>query len=113
MSDNYKAVTFKNSLGETISNDPIFLAQRTLAAAGISGKVDDSGDAFDENPYSDLKAAELKELAKERGVDIKGLKTVGDVRNALVAADDAEEEAAKAAEAEAANTAANADETDE
>jgi len=35
MSD-YKPVVFENSLGETISNDPIYLAQKTLEAQGIS-----------------------------------------------------------------------------
>lgn len=47
---------------------------------------DDLGDAEDEpedDKYSALKGAELKDLAKTEGLDITGLKTVGEVRKAF------------------------------
>jgi len=50
---------------------------------------EDSDDDDAENPYADVKGAELAKLAKERGIDIKGLKA-GDVRDALAAQDAAE-----------------------
>lgn len=93
--EEYIPVTFENSLGETISNDPIFLAQRTLEAAGLgasAGRAPTDGDEaidLEQYPYADLKGAELKALASERGVDITGLKTVGEVRKALSDADEA------------------------
>lgn len=95
-------VTFENSLGETISNDPIFLAQRTLEAAGVTSGAERPGDHEDYMPtdYDDMDSKELKALSLERGVDIKGLKTVGQVRAALVAADDAEAAAAAATAAD-------------
>lgn len=37
MSD-YTPVIFENSLGETVSNDPVYLAQKTLEAQGITFK---------------------------------------------------------------------------
>lgn len=90
MSTDYEPVVFENSLGETISNDPVFHAQRTLAAAGVQGYgrqlPTDSDDAMPDE-YDDLKGNELKALAKERGVDITGLKTVGEVRAAFRTAD--------------------------
>jgi len=87
----YEPVVFKNSLGETISNDPVFHARRVIEQAE-SAKVDDSNDELEPNPYADLNGKQLKELAAERGVDISGMKTVGQVREALLAADAAEEE---------------------
>ena len=79
-----EAVTFLNSRGEVISNDPVWKAQQLL---GI--KPDDSDDEMpEENPYANMSARELKELAAERGVDISGLKRVGEVRDALAAADE-------------------------
>jgi sRNA-binding protein len=53
-------------------------------------QVDDDGN----RTYKELKAAELKSLANSRGVDIKGAKTVGDVRKALVGADAKDRETA-------------------
>jgi hypothetical protein len=50
---------------------------------------EDSDDDDAENPYAEVKGAELAKLAKERGIDIKGLKA-GDVRDALAAQDAAE-----------------------
>lgn len=81
-----ETVTFLNSRGEVISNDPVWKAQQLL---GI--KPDDSNDEMpEENPYANMSARELKDLAAERGVDISGLKRVGEVRDALAAADKAE-----------------------
>lgn len=88
MAEKYVPVTFENSLGETISNDPIFLAQRTLKAAGLTGATrPDDHDEYMPSAYDELGGKELKALASERGVDIAGLKTVGQVREALTAAD--------------------------
>lgn len=79
-----ETVTFLNSRGEVISNDPVWKAQQLL---GI--KPDDSDEEMlDENPYANMTARELKDLAAERGVDISGLKKVGEVREALAAADE-------------------------
>lgn len=90
MSEKYIPVTFENSLGETISNDPIFLAQRTLKAAGLTGATrPDDHDEYMPTAYDELSGKDLKALALERGVDITGLKTVGQVREALTAADEA------------------------
>lgn len=91
MAEKYKPVTFLNSRGETISNDPVFRAQQIMAGV----KVDDSNEDItteqvDENgkrTYGELDAKELKALASERGVDISGLKKVGEVRKALIDAD--------------------------
>lgn len=101
MGEKYTPVIFENSLGETISNDPIFLAQRTLKAAGITGATrPDDHDEYMPSAYDELKGSELKALALERGVDITGLKTVGQVREALTAADNAEATPAQADEEE-------------
>jgi len=124
-------VTFEDSAGNTISNDPRFHAMKTLEAAGISfttpkpqPKVaktakpvanplptppiiaspevteeetsDEDADLEEDNDevteeevedYSGLKGKELTALAKQRGVDIIGLTTAGEVRAALIAAD--------------------------
>lgn len=103
MADQYEPVTFLNSAGEVISNDPIYLAQQQLAAAGlinpqvtpvvpVAHDDDELGEDSDEDKvdYATLNGPQLKALAKERGVDIKGLRTVGEVRKALA---DAEAEA--------------------
>lgn len=88
-------VTFENSLGETVSNDPNYLAKERLEAAGIQVGGASTPSDHDEaitTPYDELKQQELKDLAKERGVDLKGAKTVGDLRQRLVDADDAAED---------------------
>lgn len=125
MADKYEPVTFENSLGETISNDPYFLAQRTMeqyaalpaeqqgmhapkgAGSDDSDEDIDNGDTPSEKPYADLKGPALKALAADRGVDISGLTKVGEVRAALVADDEAkakaEADAAAQAEVDAAN----------
>lgn len=105
MAEKHKPVTFTNSLGEVISNDPIFLAQQTLARAGMGAS--DADQSIDgDNPYADLGGKELKALAKERGVDITGLKTLGQVRDALVAADE------ESADADTSDSADDADDED-
>lgn len=83
MADKYKPVLFENSRGETISNDPVYLAQQTLDqySGGNTGNGDD--EAIDTSPYADMNGRDLKAAAKERGVDISGMKTVGEVRRAL------------------------------
>lgn len=115
--ETYEPVTFENSLGETISNDPIYLAQKTLENAGIAfnqsqpaqlaaaqaAAADDSDEDLDEDEatdYSKLGQKELKELADERGVDISSAKKVGEVRQLLI---DADVKAAAEAEVAAAN----------
>jgi hypothetical protein len=48
---------------------------------------DEDGAPDQENPYVDVKGADLSALAKERGIEVvKGMKA-GDVRNALAAQD--------------------------
>lgn len=119
--DQEEYVTFENSLGETISNDPRWLAEQTLAAAGVgsadkdaeiaelkakleaiesatvatASSDDDDVEDDDEVPtdesgartYTELDGKALKALANERQVNISGLKKVGEVRKALIAAD--------------------------
>lgn len=120
---NYEPVVFEDSQGNVISNDPVFLAQRTLRAAGITledqspktqsatTSSDDSSESIEETSeedrdesgartYKELKGGDLKAYANERGVDITGMKTVGEVREALRKADADE---AAAAEVNAAN----------
>jgi len=109
-------VTFLNSRGEEISNDPRWHAQKVLAGAGMTpvnsslveeneslraqiaalqasqadsqGVEDDHEDDGDDDAdaFSAMGAAELKAYAKENDIDIKGLKKVGEVREALRAA---------------------------
>lgn len=116
----HKPVLFEDSRGNVFSNDPIWLAQQTLAKAGMTvgaavpvvaspeHPADDSDDSLDddteESPYAELGGKELKALANERGVDITGLTKVGQVRDALTAADEAEK-------AEEASTETSEDET--
>lgn len=83
-------VTFLDAEGNEISNDPRWQARKLL---GLSSGADEEMPE-DESPYASLGGAELKKLAQERGVDIKGLKKVGEVRAALEAADAADEEEA-------------------
>lgn len=106
-------VVFEDHEGNEISNDPRWLAQRTLKRAGIGNDSNDSaelkariaeleaqlagkseddeddtaGTKDDGDDYDKLGGKELKALAAERGVDITGLTKVGQVRDALRAAD--------------------------
>lgn len=106
MSDKYTPVTFLDSEGNEISNDPVWLARRTLAQHGVeditetstekaSAEAEATSTSDDESiaeDYSKFDGKQLKELAKERDISIKGLKTVGEVRQALIAADAATED---------------------
>ena len=125
MAEKHEPVVFEDSLGNTISNDPVYRAQQTLESAGVDENSDNSSDlkseneqlraqleellrsqsagdgdsgndssGDDESPEDSqgdeeevdldaLDGAQLKELAAERGVDITGLKKVGEVRQAL------------------------------
>lgn len=80
----YQPVFFYNSLGEKITNDPVLKAQQTLAAAGVemnsTPAPEEDMPQEEKDQYDELSGAELKELAKERGVDISGLKKVSEVR---------------------------------
>ena len=116
--EKYEPVVFLDSAGNEISNDPVWHAQKTLRAAGVSFEQsqpdaqarlleqqnaatdDDDEDLPESEPeaqldddgkrtYKELKSPELKSLAASRGVDITSAKTVGDVRKALIAADTA------------------------
>ncbi len=109
-------VVFELPDGTEVSNDPRWLAQRTLKRAGIAGdsndsaelkakiaeleaklaeatKSDEDDDEDDSNEdgdeYDALKGADLKKLAADRNVDISGMTKVGQVRDALRAADKA------------------------
>lgn len=102
-------VIFKDANGNLITNDPVLRAHQTLgedisefltAEVGVedvSNQTSDDED-IDTDPYNELTGKELKQLASDRGVDIKGLTKVGQVRDALRAADEAK--AAEAAKAE-------------
>lgn len=98
-------VVFKDAEGNLITNDPVLKAHQMLGediseflteeptSAGV-GEVSRTSDdeEIDTDPYNDLTGKELKELAKQRSVDIKGLRTVGEVRQALRDADAAAED---------------------
>ena len=92
----HEPVTFLNSRGEVITNDPILRAQQLL---GIDPSADDSDEEIGDE-FEDLGGKELKALAKEREVDISGLRTVGEVREALRAAAAASTETDESEEAE-------------
>ena len=75
--------------GTPFSNDPVWQAQQLLDP-GEREQEGESDTDSDVDPYEGLTGAELKTLAAERGVDIAGLRKVGEVRDALRAADAAE-----------------------
>ena len=109
----YEPVVFLDADGNEISNDPVWHARNTLAAAGVDeSAVDNSNlqaeiealkaalaaqETLDEDEngkddgddYDKLDGKGLKALAKERNVDIKGMTKVSQVREALRAADKA------------------------
>lgn len=112
-------VTFEDSQGNVISNDPRYLAKKTLEEAGYgitftqsspeqqhqnlrqaAGVSDDEELGEDDNDkvedYKTYDGAALKKLASARGVDISGMKKVGEVRKALM-----DDDAAKSANADA------------
>ncbi len=77
-------VTFLNSAGEEISNDPRWLAEKTLREAGVGVGAAD----FDiEGAYDNLTGAELKAEVKKRGIKVQGRKA-SDYRQALEDWDD-------------------------
>ena len=81
-------VTFLNSAGEEVSNDPRWHARKTLESYGGKEVVD-----FDiPGPYDELEGAELKALTKERGIKTTGFRKASQFRDALEAWDDAQEE---------------------
>ena len=125
--EEYQPVVFEDSQGNEISNDPVWLARKRLADAGVEPSSTNSAHLQDEldeknaeiealkaqlqakqaeedaleddeapdevkdeagnRTYAELDSKGLKALAGERNVDIAGLKTVGQVRAALVDAD--------------------------
>lgn len=98
-------VVFKDANGNLITNDPVLKAHQTLgqdisefltepptsAGVGTATRRASDDEEIDTDPYNDLNGKELKQLAGDRGVSIKGLKTVGEVRQALRDADAAAE----------------------
>lgn len=83
MAKNNDYVTFLNSAGEEISNDPRWLAEKTLREAGV-GQAED----FDiSGAYDELSGAELKAEVKKRGIKVQGRKA-SDYRQALEDWDD-------------------------
>lgn len=80
--------------GTEFSNDPDWQAARRMEAYAVAhpgaprvgtGPSDDT----DFSEYDDMDGPALKAAAKEKGVDITGLKKIGLVRAALVAHDEA------------------------
>ena len=80
MSKNDEFVTFQNSAGEEISNDPRWHAKRVLEEAGMS-KAED----FDiPGPYDSITdGKELKQLAKDRGISTVGIRKASVIRDLL------------------------------
>lgn len=106
-------VTFLDAEGNEISNDPRWHAQKVLAEAGLDSNAkvdelqatvaekdaeleqlraalaaaesiaDEDDDAETEDEFSKLTGPELKEAAKQRGVDIKGIRKASEVRAKL------------------------------
>lgn len=119
----HKPVVFLNSRGEEVSNDPIWHAQKTLREAGVSfdasqplvqqqqlrtlasdddalgDDVEQDVDSDGARTYKELDKEALKSLAAARGVDISGMRRVGEVRDALRAADAEAKAAADAGDA--------------
>ena len=89
MATSRKPVTFLDSNGNTISNDPLFLAQQTMAEAGVGGKAED----FDiPGPYDHITdGKELKALAKERGISTTGIRKASVFRDLLESWDEEHE----------------------
>lgn len=78
-------VYFEDSQGNVFSNDPRWLARKTLNDLG----VEDNNTDFDmPGPYDNLSGAELKALAKEREISTKGFRKASQYREALEAWDD-------------------------
>lgn len=78
-------VVFLNSAGEEVSNDPRWLARKTLAAYGGTTKAAD----FDiPGPYDHLDGVELKALTKDRGISTKGFRKASQFRDVLEAWDE-------------------------
>lgn len=101
-------VFFENSAGEKVSNDPRWHAQKTLASYGVEGKQD-----FDmPGEYDDLSGAELKALAKERGISAKGFRKASQYREALEAWDEEQEDSDESDEDES-NDDPSSDSSDE
>lgn len=134
----YTPIVFENSLGEEISNDPVYLAQKTLKDAGVTFQnsqpdvakaqlqqatdkarqpaQDDDALDDDEQPdlddsgfrtYKELDGKGVQAEAKSRGIIAKdlGIKTVGDLRTALIQDDETKRADADAAGAQAAKDA--------
>ena len=97
----HEAVVFLSASGEEISNDPIWLAQKTLREAGVETtqppQETDQEDLEDDDEstgdYSEVKGKDLTALAKERNISLKNedgsAKKAGDVRAELIAQDEA------------------------
>lgn len=89
MSDVYKPVVFELPDGTEVSNDPYFHFQKQQAQLDENkarlraerDKADDEDLHTDE--LDELKGAELKKLAEDEDVDIKGLTKVGEVKAAI------------------------------
>ena len=83
----HEAVTFLDSSGNTISNDPVYLAQQTLSQAGVGGRED-----FDiPGPYDELTGDQLKAEVKKRGISARGFRKASQFREALEAWDEENE----------------------
>lgn len=74
-------VTFLNSAGEEISNDPLWLAQKQLSDAGVEHY---SAPEFDvPGDYDEFDGAALKALAKERKISLVGIRKASAIRELL------------------------------
>lgn len=83
-------VFFLDVDGNRVSNDPGWRARQASGQFAEPEVVpsEETLEAEEEVDYDSLSGKELKALAKERGVNIAGLSTVGDVREALRDADE-------------------------
>ena len=80
-------VTFLNSAGEEISNDPRWLAQKTLEQYGVERQK--APDFELAGPYDEITdGKELQALAKSRGIPIKGIRSATKIRELLEEWDD-------------------------
>lgn len=73
MAPKHEAVTFLSATGETISNDPVWLAERTLREAGVEDTTDNTDELREELEAKDreLEALRAKLAAAEAAEELE------------------------------------------